>query len=215
MPRGRFISFEGIDGCGKTTQLNLMKTWLESHGHEVVVTREPGSTVIGQQIRKILLDSKTIGLTPISEVLLYFASRIQNVEQVIKPAIARGRIVLCDRFHDASWAYQGFGRQLGIEFLRTLDDLVLDGFHPDHTVLIHIDVNTSIARAQVRNTQMTADENRLELEGREFFDRVSAGYQWLLNREPGRIHLIDGNRPIDAIHADIVTLFESWLGAQC
>jgi dTMP kinase len=211
MPRGRFISFEGIDGCGKTTQLNLMAERLRARQFEVVATREPGSTPIGQEIRKILLDSKTTGLTSIAEVLLYYASRIQNVEQVIKPALAAGKLVLCDRFNDASWAYQGFGRQLGVEFLRTLDDLVLDGFRPDHTLVIDIDSETSLKRAQRRNTAQTYDENRFETEAREFFERVREGYVWLERREPSRFRVIDGNRSIEAVHANIAALFDEWL----
>ncbi|MGB7623651.1 MAG: dTMP kinase [Terriglobia bacterium] len=211
MPRGRFISFEGIDGCGKTTQLNLMAERLRARQVEFVATREPGSTPIGQEIRKILLDSKTTGLTSIAEVLLYYASRIQNVEQVIKPALAAGKLVLCDRFNDASWAYQGFGRQLGVEFLRTLDDLVLDGFRPEHTLVIDIDAGTSLKRAQRRNTAQTYDENRFETEAREFFERVREGYVWLERREPSRFRVIDGNRSIEAVHADIAALFDEWL----
>jgi dTMP kinase len=211
MPKARFISFEGIDGCGKTTQLNLMAERLQARRLEVATTREPGSTPIGQEIRKILLDSKTTGLTSIAEVLLYYASRIQNVEQVIKPALADGKLVLCDRFNDASWAYQGFGRQLGVDFLRTLDDLVLDGFRPDHTLIIDIDAETSLRRAQRRNTAQTYDENRFETEAREFFERVREGYGWLQRRDPSRFYVINGNRPIEAIHADIVALFEEWL----
>jgi dTMP kinase len=211
MPKARFISFEGIDGCGKTTQLNLMAERLQARRLEVATTREPGSTPIGQEIRKILLDSKTTGLTSIAEVLLYYASRIQNVEQVIKPALAEGKLVLCDRFNDASWAYQGFGRQLGVDFLRTLDDLVLDGFRPDHTLIIDIDAETSLRRAQHRNTAQTYDENRFETEAREFFERVREGYGWLQRRDPSRFYVINGNRPIEAVHADIAALFEEWL----
>jgi dTMP kinase len=211
MSRTRFISFEGIDGCGKTTQLRLMTERLRARGVDFVATREPGSTPIGQDIRKILLDSKTAGLTSIGEVLLYYASRIQNVEQVIKPALAAGKLVLCDRFNDASWAYQGFGRQLGVEFLRILDDLVLDGFRPSHTLIIDIDVDTSLKRAQHRNTAQIFDENRFETEAREFFERVREGYAWLQRREPSRFFQINGNRPVDAVHADVVALFEEWL----
>ncbi len=211
MRRGLFISFEGIDGCGKSTQLNLMADVLCARHIDLVATREPGSTPIGHQIRKILLDSKTTGLTPVAEVLLYYASRIQNVEQVIKPALEAGRMVLCDRFHDASWAYQGFGRQLGVEYLRTLDDLVLDGFHPDHTIVIDIDVSTSISRAQSRNSNQAVDENRFETEDRAFFERVLEGYRWLARREPARFHVVNGNRSIEAIHQDVVKLFEGWM----
>jgi dTMP kinase len=214
MHRGRFISFEGIDGCGKTTQLNLIAEQLRAEGMDVVTTREPGATSVGQQIRKILLDSKTTGLTPVAEVLLYYSSRIQNVEQIIKPALAEGKWVLCDRFHDASWAYQGFGRQLGVEFLRTIDDMVLDGFHPHKTIVIEIDVETSLARAQHRNTNQPIDENRFETEAREFFERVLEGYRWLKQREPTRFHCVDGNRPIEEVHRDISKLFEGWVGFQ-
>ena len=210
MSRGHFISFEGIDGSGKTTQINLIHAWLLSRGVDAVVTREPGSTPIGQEIRRILLDSKTVGITPVAEALLYYASRVQNVGQVIQPALDAGKTVLCDRFHDASWAYQGFGRKLGVEFMRALDDLALNGFHPDHTILIDIDVATSVARARTRNTTMSADENRFESEAKEFFEQVLAGYDWMARREPGRFHWIDGNRSIEAIHQDVIKLFEAW-----
>lgn len=211
MPYGKFITFEGIDGCGKTTQLNLMADWLAERDFGVVTAREPGNTPVGDAIRRILLDSKTVGITPIAEVLLYYASRIQNVEQVIKPALAGGKIVLCDRFNDASWAYQGFGRQLGVEFLRTLDELVLDGFRPDRTIVIEIDAATSVERARFRNTGMGADENRFEAEARDFFERVAEGYRWLQRREPSRFFVIDGNRSRELIHGEIVALFDAWL----
>ena len=211
MKRGHFFSFEGIDGCGKTTQINLIHSWLLARGVEAIITREPGSTPIGQEIRKVLLDSRTVDLTSAAEALLYYTSRIQNVKQVIQPALDAGKTVLCDRFHDASWAYQGFGRQLGVEFMRALDDLVLDGFHPDQTILIDIDLATSVARARSRNTSMTADESRFELEDKEFFERVLKGYRWLAEREPSRFHWIDGNRTVEAIHKDITKLFESWI----
>lgn len=214
MSRGKFIAFEGIDGCGKTTQINLMTDWLRSRGFDVLISREPGSTPVGDGIRKILLDSRTTHLTPIGEVLLYYASRIQNVKQIIQPALEAGKTVLCDRFNDASWAYQGFGRQLGVEFMRTLDDLVLDGFRPHHTVLIDIDVDTSVSRAKVRNNGMSADENRIELEAREFFERVLEGYRWLVRREPSRFHVVDGNRSVEAVHEDIRRPFEEWLNGR-
>lgn len=214
MPKGKFITFEGIDGCGKTTQLNLLVDWLNQQQVDFVVTREPGSTPVGDGIRSILLDSKTKHLTAIGEALLYYASRIQNVEQVIRPALDQGKIVFCDRFHDASWAYQGFGRQLGIEFMRNLDDLVLDGFHPDHTILIEIDIETSIRRAKARNTTSPHDENRFELEAREFFERVAAGYRWLAQREPGRIHVMNGNRTAEEIQADVRELVEPWVSER-
>lgn len=190
--RGTFITFEGIDGCGKTTQMRLLAATLREEGHEVVETVEPGGTDIGRLIRKILLDPASKDLTPRAELLLYFASRAQNVEQVIRPALERGSIVLCDRFTDSTLCYQGHGRGLQAEMILALDQIACQDVYPDVTVLIDIDVATSQERARRRNERVSSDETRLDDESAAFHGRVRTGYHALANEHPGRFIVING-----------------------
>src|SRR5579863_7603956 len=148
MPDGIFITFEGIDGSGKTTQLRILSEHLRQTGREVVEAVEPGGTEIGRQIRAILLDGRNTHLTPRAELLLYFASRAQNVEEVIRPALDAGKIVLCDRFTDSTLVYQGCGRGLGADVVMTLHQLACQGLDPDLTVFVDIDLDESLARAR-------------------------------------------------------------------
>jgi dTMP kinase len=195
-PRGRFITFEGMDGCGKTTQLRLFAGWLRSRGRMVVETVEPGGTAIGQQVRRIVLDPASVSLRPRAELLLYFASRAQNVEQVIVPALAEGSIVLCDRFTDSTLVYQGCGRGLGSEIVLQLDKIACQGLKPDTTVLIDIDLSTSIARAKKRNQRVGQSEARIDDEGAAFHENVRKGYLALAASEPDRFLVIDGRADI-------------------
>jgi dTMP kinase len=199
MERGRFITFEGIDGCGKTTQLRMLAQWMREHAHDVVETVEPGGTAIGKQIRKILLDPASAGIQPRAEFLLYFASRAQNVDEVIRPALAAGRTVLCDRFTDSTLVYQGCGRGLDTEVVRELDRIACRGLRPDVTILIDIDIDTSLARAKRRNERTGSDESRIDDESAAFHDRVRNGYLALAKSEPDRIIVIDGAAEIGAI----------------
>jgi dTMP kinase len=196
MSRGRFITFEGIDGCGKTTQLRNLAQWMRERGHDVVETVEPGGTPIGRQIRKILLDPANGDIQPRAELLLYFASRAQNVDEVIRPALEAGRTVLCDRFTDSTLVYQGCGRGLDTEVVRDLDRIACRGLRPDVTILIDIDIDTSLARAKRRNERTGPDESRIDEEGAAFHDRVRRGYLALAKAEPGRIVVIDGSAAI-------------------
>lgn len=192
MQRGRFITFEGIDGCGKTTQLRVLAAWLRERGQDVVETVEPGGTSIGRQIRKILLDPVNADLQPRAELLLYFASRAQNVDEVIRPALEEGRTVLCDRFTDSTLVYQGCGRGLDTEVVRDLDRIACRGLKPDVTILIDIDVETSLARARRRNERTGPDESRIDEEDAAFHERVRNGYCALAKAEPERVIVIDG-----------------------
>jgi dTMP kinase len=192
MQRGRFITFEGIDGCGKTTQLRMLAQWLRERGQDVVETVEPGGTSIGRQIRKILLDPANADLEPRAELLLYFASRAQNVDEVIRPALEAGRTVLCDRFTDSTLVYQGCGRGLDTEVVRDLDRIACRGLRPDGTILIDIDIETSLARARRRNERTGPDESRIDDEDAAFHERVRNGYLALAKAEPDRITVIDG-----------------------
>src|SRR6185295_19344933 len=151
MPHGKFISFEGIEGCGKTTQIALLSDYLKKHSVPHTITREPGGTAVGEGIRKILLTSETIHLTAASELLLFYASRSQNIQEKIKPSLERGEMVICDRFYHASMAYQGDGRGIPLDFITRLTELVCDQFRPEITILLDIDPVVGLARARARN----------------------------------------------------------------
>lgn len=202
--RGRFFTVEGIDGCGKTTQLNLLARALARLRLPYRVTREPGGTELGERIRNILLRQNSARMDARTEVLLLFASRAQNVAQVIRPALARGRIVLCDRFTDASLAYQGYGRGLDLNFIRRLDRFACQGLKPDLTFVLDIDPRTSVRRALRRNTRARRDEGRFEQENLVFHERVRRGYRALARQQPRRVKLIAGGSSIEAIHQQIM-----------
>src|SRR5277367_3078430 len=181
--RGRFITFEGLDGCGKSTQLAKLAAALTAQGLSVVMTREPGGTPTGEKIRQLLLDTKTSSLTPLAELALMFAARAQHITEVIQPALAEGKIVLCDRFTDSTEAYQGGGRKLGSEPVLALHRILCGGLQPDLTILMDSDVAASVDRARRRNKANAAkngrakhDENRFEQESRAFFGRVHNAY---------------------------------------
>lgn len=205
--RGRFITFEGIDGCGKTTQLEMLAERLRALNMAVTRAREPGGTAVGDAIRRILLDSATVRLAPVAEVLLYFASRAQNVGEVIGPALESGRVVLCDRFVDASAAYQGAGRGLGGELIENLERIACRGVKPHLTFILDIEPATSVSRALERNRDAaetgSADESRFERESLEFFSRVRGAYLEIAAREPGRVVVIDGERSRQAVQEDV------------
>lgn len=199
MKPGLFVSFEGIEGCGKTTQTRILSELLTSRGLAHTLTREPGGTAVGDGIRRILLDSETIRLTPEAELLLFYASRSQNLAEKIRPARSRGEIVLCDRFYDASLAYQGYGRGLPLELIHRLTDLVCESDRPDITLLFDIDPALGLARARSRNAGQEADEGRFEALGLDFYTRVRKGYLELARREPGRFRVIDAGETIDEV----------------
>ncbi len=205
--RGKFITFEGLDGCGKSTQLEKLAGVLRAESLQVLVTREPGGTPVGERIRAILLDSATSGLSPRAELALMFASRAQHLHQVILPALESGQWVLCDRFTDSSEAYQGGGRTLGSEAVLALHQVLCRGLEPDLTVLMDSEVTASVARARRRNLAREAgqvDENRFEQESRAFFTRVHEAYLAIAQRAPHRVLLVDARRPIEVVHAEIV-----------
>jgi dTMP kinase len=205
MKHGRFISFEGIEGCGKSTQIALLSEYLKKHDIPHTITREPGGTAVGEGIRKILLNSETIHLTTASELLLFYSSRSQNIQEKIKPALDRGEIVICDRYYHASMAYQGYGRGIPLDFIQKLTNLVCDRFRPDMTLLLDIEPEVGLARARARNNARAVDEGRFEAEDLEFYNKVRDGYLELAS-EDERIQLIYADRPIDAVHRHILTL---------
>ena len=202
--RGRFLTFEGIDGCGKTTQLRLLARAWRRRGFSVVTTREPGGTPLGERIRRLLLGRASAGMDPHAELLLMFAARAQHVRQVIRPALARGRVVLSDRFTDASLAYQGYGRGLDLDFIRRLHEAACGGLRPDLTFVIDIDPRSSVRRARRRNARARRDEGRFEREALAFYRRVRRGYRALARREPRRVKLIPGEASPERIHSRVL-----------
>jgi dTMP kinase len=206
MKHGRFVSFEGIEGCGKTTQIGILSEYLKSRNIPFTVTREPGGTAVGEGIRKILLHSETIHLTAASELLLFYASRSQNITEKIIPSLKQGDIVICDRFYDASMAYQGYGRGIPLDFIEKVTDLVCGDHRPELTILLDIDPQIGLARARARNHGRSEDEGRFEMEEIEFYSRIRNGYLALAKREPQRIHIVEADRAIEEIHRDILKL---------
>jgi len=206
MKHGRFVSFEGIEGCGKTTQIALLSEALTRRAISHSVTREPGGTAVGEGIRRILLHSETIHLTAAAELLLFYASRSQNILEKIEPSLARGEVVICDRFYHASMAYQGYGRGIPIEFIEKLTELVCGERRPEITILLDIEPEIGLARARSRNSKRSEDEGRFEMEEIPFYTRIRNGYLELAARESNRIQIVAANRPIDAIHKEILEI---------
>jgi dTMP kinase len=217
--RGKFITFEGLDGSGKSTQLDKLARSLRAHGLSVTVTREPGGTTAGEKIREVLLHSATSGLSPLTELALMFASRAQHIHEIILPALAEGRIVLCDRFTDSTEAYQGGGRKLGTKPVLQMHAILCGNLQPDLTLLLDNDVAFSVERARRRNRRHKGnkpekgsegssgkDENRFEQESRAFFGRVRHAYLAIANREPQRVHLVNARGTPSETHAVIMGL---------
>jgi dTMP kinase len=213
--RGFFITFEGLDGSGKSTQIRRLATHLEAQGHPVTVTRQPGATRLGDRIRALLLDSRTESMAPMTELGLMFSDRAQAIAQVIRPALDAGRIVLCDRYTDSSEAYQGGGRQLGSEIILRLHQTMCGGLNPDLTLLLLAGFNRSLHRARRRNNRKAGsghqDEGRFESEDQVFHQRVYDKYREIAAREPKRVVVIEGDRTIDAIHREIVRIVDERL----
>ncbi len=207
MPKGYFISLEGGEGAGKSTQNKRIVKWLSEQGHSVVETREPGGTVISEQIRKLLLDTRNAGLNPVSELLLMFAARSQLVEEVIQPALAEGKVVVCDRFTDASYAYQGGGRQLGLETVASLEKLVLGNLQPELTLLFDVPVETGMQRVAGRGAA-----DRFEAESVRFFERVRNAYLARADADPGRFHVIDASLDEGQVWEQVRDILQTRLG---
>jgi dTMP kinase len=208
-----FITLEGIEGAGKTTQLENIVAFFESRGYECVVTREPGGTAIGELIRSIVLDPANAGLDPAAELLLYVADRVQHIRRVIEPGIASGRVVVCDRFFDATLVYQGYARGLDNTLIRQLHHLVCNDLQPDVTLLFDLEPATGLERAwrQIRNGSRTDTETRFEQEKSDFHRKVRAGYLELARLEPGRIRIIDAGLPEQQVAQAVTQILVSLL----
>jgi dTMP kinase len=199
-----FITFEGPDGSGKTSQIGMLADHLRARGFTVVTTREPGGTAIGDQIRACLHDVANTAMAAETELLLYSASRAQLVQEVIRPSLAAGHVVLCDRFADSSMAYQGYGRELNREQLALLTAVATGGLKPDLTILLDIDVERGLARRATNHEEM----NRLDLETVAFHNRVRQGYHQLVAQEPDRWRVVDADREETAVFADVRRVVE-------
>lgn len=203
-----FITFEGIEGCGKSTQLELLKVWLEKKGKEVLSVREPGGTLLGESVRALLLNETDEGVDPWAELFLYEACRAQLVARVIRPALASGKVVLCDRFFDSTLAYQGFGRGLDRGDIEGLNALATGGLVPDLTVLVDCPEEVGLRRAFSRiNASKGAKEDRFEKEETAFHARVRAGFLAIAGAEK-RVAVVDGSREISAVHGHICDIIE-------
>ncbi|MBR4430478.1 MAG: dTMP kinase [Clostridiales bacterium] len=204
MMKGIFITFEGIDGCGKSTQCELLKNYLESNGKDFLFVREPGGTEIGERIREILLDKKNSRMTARTELLLFEAARAQITDEVIKPALEEGKIVLCDRFFDSSSAYQGMARGMGMDFVGSLNMAATGGLKPDITFFFDITAEAAFERRGKRGEA----SDRIELAGLKFQEDVRKGYLELAKNSDGRIVTIDAAKGIDEIFAQILETLE-------
>jgi dTMP kinase len=201
--RGLFITFEGGEGSGKSTQLRRLAARLRGEGRVVLETVEPGGTAIGMQIRRVLLDAKNRELRPTTELLLMFAARAQNVDELILPALSRGEIVLCDRFTDSSLVYQGVARGLGAEVVYELDRIACRGLVPDLTIVVDIATELGLERARGRNRRTQDVETRIDEQAIEFHRKVREAYQRLAADEPDRVRLIDGARSEEEVEKDV------------
>jgi dTMP kinase len=208
MQRGVFITLEGLDGAGKTTQIKRLAAWLAKRGIDPVVLRQPGGTATGDRIRELLLDSRSGSVSPMAEMALMFADRAQAIVERIRPALDAGKVILCDRFTDSTEAYQGGGRELGSQIVLDLHRLICGGLQPDLTLLLLPSLAASLARARRRNDRAEAEsgknEGRFEAEQDAFYRRVWNKYREIARREPGRVVLIEGDLSIDEVHEQIV-----------
>ena len=200
-----FITLEGIEGSGKTTQINNISRFLEKKGHDCVITREPGGTKIGEKIRSILLDPESRDIEPVCELLLYFSDRAQHIKEVVNPSLSEGKTVICDRYFDATLVYQGYARGLSIDLITGLHELVLEGLKPDITILLDLPVEIGLLRAweQIDNGSRTGSETRFEEEALSFHKKIRAGYLELACLEPQRFRVIDASQDKNKVQMDI------------
>jgi dTMP kinase len=209
---GKFITLEGIEGMGKSTQLHIIENYLKQKNKDVIITREPGGTPIAEALRKILLTDTSESIASKTELLIFYAARLQHYETKIKPALEAGTWVISDRFYDATFAYQGGGRELGFEMIQPLHQWVLGSFSPDLTFLFNGTVELSLARIQARNFEQKIQKDRIEKEKVSFFERTRQAYLSLANQQPNRFCLLDASKSRIEIQQDIIKNLEAKLG---
>ena len=202
---GKFITIEGTEGVGKTTNMAFIEGWLEARKLPYISTREPGGTPLAEQVRELLLAPRAELVCSASELLLMFAGRAQHIDQVIEPALAEGRWILCDRFTDATYAYQGAGRKMGSDLIAELEILVQGSLRPDLTLILDIPVDIGLKRASARS-----DPDRFELEQVEFFERVRRGYLGIAEQDPDRCKLIDASQSLEQVQSQIANVLETF-----
>jgi dTMP kinase len=212
MAKGRFITFEGTEGCGKSTQIELLARQLRAISHRVRTLREPGGTPIGEEIRHTLKHSpNNAAMTAEAELLLMNASRAQIVREIIRPALAAGEIVLCDRFYDSTIAYQGFGRELDLEKVKSVIEFAVGGTKPDLTLFLHVPADVSAERLRSRQSTLPFVRDRIEEADRKFFERVAHGYGVIAASEPQRVKFINGAQPLEVVCKTIWEIVQSRL----
>ena len=211
---GIFITLEGMDGAGKSTQVRGLVQHLRKLGYAVRATREPGGTRVGERIRNIVLASATRKLAPLAELALIYAARAQHLEEVVRPALARGEVVVSDRYNDASLAYQGYGRELGVEVVGAFDRAVCGDIQPNLTIVLDLDPRISLARARGRETRRNSRRGRFEAQGLRFHERVRAGYLAIAVRDPRRVKVVQADRPPGEVQAEVRRIVAAFLGRR-
>ncbi|CAI2573089.1 dTMP kinase [Apilactobacillus kunkeei] len=207
---GKFITFEGTDGAGKTTILNMVLDYLkEEMGDKLVTSREPGGNPIAESIREVILDRKNVDMDKRTEALLYAAARRQNIEQTVKPAIADNKLVICDRYLDSSIAYQGGGREIGEDTINEMNQFATEGFLPDLTIYFNLPVEEGLKRIAKNRAEEEVD--RLDVETIDFHNRVHAAYQRLAKDNPKRIKSVDATQSIDAVYQNVLEILQPYL----
>lgn len=209
--QGLFITFEGIEGCGKTSQTKLLNDYLTASGHDVIMTREPGGTPISEAIRELLLSNDSVNMHPHTELLLYLASRAQHVSEVMKPALEKGSVVICDRFADSTFVYQCFVRGINKEIVETMNNFAVGDIHPDVTFVLDVEPEEGLKRAMLRNQKHSRGQDRIESESIDFHNRVREGYLKLAREYPERVYLIKTDKDKNEVHEEIKKVVDKLL----
>ena len=214
MSHGIFITLEGIDGTGKSTHARRLAAYLRKRGIATVLTREPGGTKVGEQIRRLLLNPKITKMSSLTELTLMYAAREQHLEEVVRPALARGHVVISDRYNDASFAYQGYGRLLGVQTVRAIDRIICGRTQPELTLLLDLDPQAALGRARKRNKRKRVKNTRFENHGLKFQKRVRAGYLALAQQQPRRIKIVQADRPVAEIETEVRKIVDTLLARR-
>jgi dTMP kinase len=214
MSHGIFITLEGIDGTGKSTHARRLAAYLRKRGISTVLTREPGGTKVGEQIRRLLLNPKITKMSSLTELTLMYAAREQHLEEVVRPALSRGHVVISDRYNDASFAYQGYARMLGVQTVRAIDRIICGRTQPELTLLLDLDPQAALGRARKRNRRQRVKNTRFENHGLKFQKRVRTGYLALARQQPRRIKLIQADQPVAEIEAEIRRIVDALLARR-